>query len=73
MEAVCKAYGKTPAQVALNWLVSGRNVFAIPRASKAEHVKEDLGASGWDLKPEDRAQLDAAFPDNRSGKREGRV
>jgi len=62
MSTVCKAYGKTPAQVALNWLVSGRNVFAIPRASRAQHVKEDLGASGWELKPEDRAQLEAAFP-----------
>jgi diketogulonate reductase-like aldo/keto reductase len=62
MEAVCKAYGKTPAQVALNWLVTGRNVFAIPRASRAQHVRENLGASGWELRPEDRAQLEAAFP-----------
>jgi diketogulonate reductase-like aldo/keto reductase len=62
MEAVSKAYSKTPAQVALNWLVTGRNVFAIPRASRAEHVEENLGASGWEVKPEDRAQLEAAFP-----------
>jgi diketogulonate reductase-like aldo/keto reductase len=62
MEAVCKAYSKTPAQVALNWLVSRRNVFAIPRASRAKHVTEDLGASGWEMRPEDRAQLEAAFP-----------
>ena len=60
--AICKAYSKTPAQVALNWLVTGRNVFAIPRASRAEHVRENLGASGWEMKPEDRAQLEAAFP-----------
>ena len=62
MDAVCKAYAKTPAQVALNWLVSNRNVFAIPRASRAEHVNENLGASGWELKPEDRLTLEAAFP-----------
>ena len=62
MDAVCKAYGKTSAQVALNWLVSGRNVFAIPRASRAQHVKENLGASGWEMKPEDKAKLEAAFP-----------
>jgi len=62
MDAICKAYSKTPAQVALNWLVSGRNVFAIPRASRAEHVRENLGASGWEMKPEDRAQLEAAYP-----------
>jgi len=62
MEEVCKAYSKSPVQVALNWLVTGRNVFAIPRASRAEHVKENLMASGWQLKPEDRAKLEAAFP-----------
>jgi diketogulonate reductase-like aldo/keto reductase len=62
MEPICKAYSKTPAQVAVNWLVTGRNVFAIPRASRAEHVRENLGASGWELKPEDRAKLEAAFP-----------
>ena len=59
---VGRRYSKTPAQVALNWLVSGRNVFAIPRASRAAHVKENVGASGWDMSPEDRANLEAAFP-----------
>jgi diketogulonate reductase-like aldo/keto reductase len=62
MEAICKAYSKTPAQAALNWLVSGRNVFAIPRASRAGHVKENLDASGWEMRPEDRALLETAFP-----------
>jgi len=62
MEAIYKSYSKTPAQVGLNWLVTGRNVFAIPRASRAEHVRENLGASGWELKPEDRARLETAFP-----------
>ena len=62
MDPVCKARSKTQAQVALNWLVSGRDVFAIPRASRASHVRENLGASGWELGPEDRALLDAAFP-----------
>jgi len=62
MEVVCKAYSKTASQVALNWLVSGRNVFAIPRASRAEHVRENLGASGWQLRPEDKAELERAFP-----------
>jgi diketogulonate reductase-like aldo/keto reductase len=61
MDAVCKAHSKTPAQVALNWLVSGRNVFAIPRASTAEHVRENLGASGWELRPEERTALESAF------------
>ncbi len=44
---VARALGKTPAQVALNWLVSKPRVVAIPKASKAEHVRENRGALGW--------------------------
>ena len=62
MAEVCKRTSKTPAQVALNWLVSKPGVFAFPRASTEEHVKENLGASGWDLSPQDIAELEAAFP-----------
>lgn len=62
MEQVCKEYSKTPAQVALGWLVSRENVFAIPRASRAEHVVENTGGSGWELRPEDRGRLEALFP-----------
>jgi diketogulonate reductase-like aldo/keto reductase len=62
MEEVSKAHGRTAAQVALNWLVTGRNVFAIPRASRAAHVREDLGASGWETTAEEKAGLEAAFP-----------
>ena len=62
MEKVCQACSKTPSQVSLNWLVSGRNVFAIPRASRAAHVKENLGASGLEMKLEERQLLEASFP-----------
>ena len=53
MQAVCRRNSKTPAQVALNWLVSKPDVFAIPRASRAEHVIEDLGGSDWRLSESD--------------------
>jgi len=62
MEATCKAHSKTPAQVALNWLVSRREVFAIPRASRAGHVRENLDAAGWELNPEERSLLEREFP-----------
>jgi diketogulonate reductase-like aldo/keto reductase len=62
LEAVCKRTSKTPAQVALNWLVSKPAVFAIPRASNEAHVRENLGASGWRLSKEDVAGLDRLFP-----------
>jgi Aldo/keto reductases, related to diketogulonate reductase len=62
LELVRKRHGyRTPAQIALNWLVSKYdNVFPIPRASNPEHVKEDLGAVGWRL-DEDEIRIIEGF------------
>ncbi len=54
---VAAKYGKTPAQVALNWLVSKKNVIAIPKASSIEHVRENAGAVGWKLSGQDLEAL----------------
>lgn len=48
-----KRYGKTAAQVALNWLIWKENVVAIPKATNKEHIKENFGAMGWRLSKED--------------------
>jgi len=47
-------YGKTAAQVALNYLIWEDNVVAIPKAGRKEHVEENFGAMGWRLSREDR-------------------
>jgi len=62
LQPICQRNSKTPAQVALNWLSSKDVVFPIPRASRAGHVKENLGASDWRLTESERAELDRAFP-----------
>jgi diketogulonate reductase-like aldo/keto reductase len=62
MQAVCRRVSRTPAQVALNWLVSKPGVFPIPRASRAQHVVEDLGGSGWRLSQNDIGELEKEFP-----------
>ena len=54
-------YSKTPAQVGLNWLASKLSVFPIPRASRAVHVRENFGASGWQISESDRLGLEAMF------------
>lgn len=46
-------YGKTPVQVALNYLISQPRVVAIPKTERRERVEEFLGAMGWRLSPED--------------------
>jgi len=51
--------GKTPAQIALNWLVNkSKMIFPIPRASRPQRVTENVGALGWNLDPEDLVKLD---------------
>ena len=40
---------KTPAQVALNWLIGQGNVVPIPGAKNAEQAEQNAGALGWSL------------------------
>lgn len=51
--------GKTPAQVALNWLIC-KGAVPIPGAKNARQVEESVGALGWRLTPEEVAELDQA-------------
>jgi diketogulonate reductase-like aldo/keto reductase len=53
--------GKTRAQVALRWLAGKPNVFPIPRASKAVHVRENAGAGDWELTDQARSDLDRLY------------
>jgi len=48
-----RKYGKTAAQVALNWLICIEPVVAIPKAAKIHHLEENAGAMGWRLSRED--------------------
>jgi diketogulonate reductase-like aldo/keto reductase len=61
LDSVSSNHGKTRAQVALQFLAGKANVFPIPRASRSEHVRENAGASDWELSDRDREELDARF------------
>ncbi len=50
-------YGKTPAQLALNWLIGQKNIITIPKASSLVHLQENLKAVGWKLSEEDEERL----------------
>lgn len=53
--------GKTPAQVAIAWLLSHPEVTcAISGPDTAEHLDDVLGAYGWELPDEARRRLDDA-------------
>lgn len=47
---------RTPAQVALNWLIN-QGVIPIPGAKTAQQAIQNAGALGWSLTPDEIAQL----------------
>jgi diketogulonate reductase-like aldo/keto reductase len=51
--------GKTPSQVALNWLMC-KGALPIPGVHSLKHVQENAGAMGWRLSQEEVARLDSA-------------
>jgi diketogulonate reductase-like aldo/keto reductase len=59
---IAERHGRTPRQVALNFLTHHPGVFAIPRATRPEHAIENAGSVGWNLTDEDTAMIDRAFP-----------
>ncbi len=50
---------RTPAQVALNWLIA-QGVVPIPGAKTAQQATQNAGALGWSLSQEEVAQLEQA-------------
>jgi diketogulonate reductase-like aldo/keto reductase len=58
---VAARHGATPAQVALGWLLRQEGMVVIPKASRQEHVREDLGALDLTLTDADLADLDRSF------------
>lgn len=58
LSRVALALGKTPGQVALNWLILKDPVVAIPKATSFDHLTENAGACGWCIPREHLAELD---------------
>jgi aryl-alcohol dehydrogenase-like predicted oxidoreductase len=51
--------GKTPAQVAINWVIS-KGAVPIPGAKNAHQADENAGATGWHLAEDVVTALDRA-------------
>ena len=61
LDAVAKETGKSIAQVALNWLLQRPSVASlIIGARNEEQLRQNIGAIGWKLAPDQVARLDAA-------------
>lgn len=65
LQQLAKKYSKTPAQIAINWLISQTNVVTIAKTSSVAHLKENLGAIGWNMEQGDIEELRVNFPHQR--------
>ncbi len=62
LDELAKKYGKTPMQIAINWLISQENVVTISKTSHTEHLKENLGAVDWVMEAGDIERIRTEFP-----------
>lgn len=64
VQELAQKYGKTPSQIALNWILK-KDIIVIPRSHKKEHIQDNLGALSFDLSQEDSAKIDSLNIHNR--------
>jgi diketogulonate reductase-like aldo/keto reductase len=62
LQVIAEAHGASPRQVALSFLTRDPAVFAIPKASSAEHAADNAAAGELVLDDREIAELDRAFP-----------
>lgn len=61
LDEMAEKYNKTQTQVAINWLISKKNIITVPKTINLDHLKDNLGSIGWRLEPEDMQSLDGEF------------
>jgi diketogulonate reductase-like aldo/keto reductase len=62
LQKIADAHKATPRQIALSFLTRETTVFAIPKASSAEHATENAAAGDLVLDESEVVALDKAFP-----------
>ncbi|SOT40313.1 aldo/keto reductase [Burkholderia cenocepacia] len=66
LDEIARLRGVSVTRVALAWVLAQPGVFAIPKASRIEHVRDNRAALDFVLSDDERAQLDAYFRPPRS-------
>lgn len=62
VDELCKKYNKTPSQIALNWLISQKNVITVNKASNIKHLEENLRSVDWNISDDDVKLLTDDYP-----------
>jgi diketogulonate reductase-like aldo/keto reductase len=62
IKLIATEHGATPAQIALAWVLREPDLIAIPKASRAEHIRQNRAAFDIQLTGDDLEKLDEIFP-----------
>jgi len=62
LNEVARRHGATPARVALAWLLRQKGVVTIPKATRLDHLDDNIAALDLELTADDLETLDARFP-----------
>lgn len=57
LREIGEAHSKTPAQVALRWLIQQEKVAAIPKAASEEHLEGNLDVFDFELSDEEMKRI----------------
>ena len=57
LKEIGEAYGKTPAQVALRWLIQQAKVAAIPKAASKNHLRSNFDIFDFELSDEEMKRI----------------
>lgn len=58
LKSIAKKYNKDPGQISLKWLISQKNVVAIPKSSKSKHIINNFDIFDFELSEEDKKKID---------------
>ncbi|HEX7042587.1 MAG TPA: aldo/keto reductase [Patescibacteria group bacterium] len=59
---MAQKYHKTPSQIALNWLISQKNIVTLSKTRSLDHLKENLGALDFTMGSIDIERLRNEYP-----------
>ncbi|PKD44382.1 aldo/keto reductase [Rhodohalobacter barkolensis] len=65
LQEIGDAYGKSPAQVALRWLIEQENVIAIPKATSREHLESNIDIFDFELDDDHFEAIDSLEKNHR--------
>ena len=60
LREIGEAHNKQPVQVALNWLITQKNVLPIPGAKNERQARQNAGALGWEMAGDEAEKLELA-------------